>query len=161
VSPKHSSAPTAALPNGAASSTASGEADEQTVEAMRQIGEHVGIAFQIKDDLLDYEPSTITGKPRGGDIRERKMTLPLIHTLAQMPSSKRRKLIRTIKYRHQSTRHVEHVMQTVIGGPGIEYAEAEMARYRDLAVAALENFPASEARAAMIKLVDFTIRRRS
>ncbi|MDG2425551.1 MAG: polyprenyl synthetase family protein [Flavobacteriales bacterium] len=146
---------------GAASSTASGEADEQTVEAMRQIGEHVGIAFQIKDDLLDYEPSTITGKPRGGDIRERKMTLPLIHTLAQMPSSKRRKLIRTIKYRHQSTRHVEHVMQTVIGGPGIEYAEAEMARYRDLAVAALENFPASEARAAMIKLVDFTIRRRS
>jgi octaprenyl-diphosphate synthase len=143
-----------------AAGAASAGADQLDVESMRALGEDVGIAFQIKDDLLDYQPSAITGKPRGGDIRERKMTLPLIHALQQMEGSERRRLMRTIKYRHKSARHVEEVMLVVTEGPGIAYAEREMVRYRNQAVERLKNFPASDARDAMVALIDFTIDRK-
>lgn len=140
-----------------AASAGTGEAE---IEEMRALGEDVGVAFQIKDDLLDYAPSSITGKPRGGDIRERKMTLPLIHALQQMKSRERRRLISTIKYRHKSARHVEEVMRVVTEGPGIAYAEQQMMASRDRAVNRLQNFPASEAREALVALIDFTIERK-
>jgi len=135
-------------------------ADEDGVERMRRFGELVGLAFQIKDDLLDLGEGDRTGKPTGVDIKERKMTLPLIHTLSQSSPGERRRLIRLVKYRHNDPAAVETVMRAVIDGPGMGYAREKMAALRDDAIALLDGFPASDAKGALIELVDFTIDRK-
>jgi octaprenyl-diphosphate synthase len=134
--------------------------DEDGVERMRRFGELVGLAFQIKDDLLDLGEGDRTGKPTGVDIKERKMTLPLIHTLRQSSPGERRRLIRLVKYRHNDPAAVETVMRAVIDGPGMGYAREKMAALRDEAIALLDGFPASDAKRALVELVDFTIDRK-
>jgi octaprenyl-diphosphate synthase len=135
-----------------------GTADE--VQRMWRFGECVGLAFQIKDDLLDLGDGHRTGKPTGVDIKERKMTLPLIHTLQQVPSSERRRLIRLVKHHSDNPACVQEVMDTILRGPGMDYARKRMADYRDEAEQLLADFPDTPVRRALIDLVDFTIERK-
>ncbi len=135
-------------------------ADEEGVERMRRFGELVGLAFQIQDDLLDLGEGERTGKPTGVDIKERKMTLPLIHTLQQADRSERRRLIRLVKYRSNDPKAVEEVMRTVLDGPGMDYARTRMKELLDEAMGMLEAFPESPVRAALTDLVHYTIDRK-
>lgn len=143
-----------------AAGAASSGADEDRVEHMRAFGEAVGIAFQIKDDLLDFAPTSATGKPKGGDLKERKMTLPLIHTLQMQSRGERKRMIRDIKRSATQPKVASALLADIEAGPGIRYAEEKMAEYRDRAIAMLEDLPASPAREALAELVHFTTSRR-
>ena len=107
---------------------------------MRRFGELVGLAFQIQDDLLDLGEGERTGKPTGVDIKERKMTLPLIHTLQQADARERRRLIRLVKYRSGDPEAVNVVMRAVLDGPGMPYARERMQALLDEAMGMLAGF---------------------
>lgn len=143
-----------------AAGAASSGANEDQVEHMRAFGEAVGIAFQIKDDLLDFAPTSATGKPKGGDLKERKMTLPLIHTLQMQSRSGRKRMIRDIKRSASRPEVASALLAEIEEGPGIRYAEEKMAEYRDRAIVMLQDLPASPAREALAELVHFTTSRR-
>lgn len=128
--------------------------DEDQVKRMYSFGEKVGIAFQIKDDLLDYSLSDI-GKPRGHDIEDKKITLPLIYTLNHCSPAMKRKIVKIIK-RGKNEDGIKFVVEEVIKAGGIKYAQDKMARYRDDAIAILDYFPASGARSALEELVRYT-----
>ena len=128
-------------------------------ETFRQFGENIGISFQIKDDLLDYGHQT-TGKPSGGDIKEKKMTLPLIYTLQNAPASIKKEIIYIVKNENTNKLKVAQVMSYVQEYGGIAYAEKAMELYKNKALALLFTFPPSEARDAMEELVNFTINRK-
>jgi len=143
-----------------AAGAASVGADESEVNKMREFGKTLGIAFQIKDDLFDYGKINKTGKPNGIDIKEQKMTLPLIYTLNNVTAKERKWLIRGVKKHNNNPRRVEEIIDFVRAGGGIEYAGKKMAEYRDKALLMLEDFADSEYRAAMHDLVLFTTERR-
>ncbi|MEZ5173243.1 MAG: polyprenyl synthetase family protein [Bacteroidia bacterium] len=132
----------------------------ENVALMKQIGEDVGIAFQIKDDLFDYKRSSAIGKPTGIDIKERKMTLPLIYTLANSEKKVKNRIINIIKNHNNDPAQVEEVLQIVRSGQGIAYAEEKMNGYRDKALKALEHFPETEFRKSFKQLVEFTVNRK-
>lgn len=136
----------------------SAQQDRSIATTFRDFGECVGIAFQIKDDLLDYGFEK-TGKPSGGDIKEKKMTLPLIYTLQQAPSEIKRKIIYTVKNENTDSRKVAEVMAYVTQFGGLDYAAQKMRDYRDKALNILARFPESKSRDAMEELVNFTISR--
>lgn len=137
----------------------SAQSDKTIAEEFRKFGEKIGIAFQIKDDLLDYGHSE-TGKPSGGDIKEKKMTLPLIYTLQQVPLKLKKEIIYIIKNSSTDKEKVNLVMQYVKDYGGLEYAEQAMKEYKNEALDILFAFPESEARDAMEELVNFTISRK-
>lgn len=141
--------------SGAASVGASGEMTER----MRRFGELVGIAFQIKDDLFDFDRGNDTGKPSGIDIKEKKMTLPLIHMLTLLPGKEKREVIRTIKYHSQNPGKVAEVVDRVNRSGGIDYARTRMIEYRTEALKILETFPPGPSRDSMGKLVYYTTER--
>ena len=91
--------------------------DQTTIEKMWELGERIGLAFQIQDDLLDLGEGDRTGKPTGQDIRERKMTLPSIHTLAQASPSEKRRLIRLVKHKSDKPEAIQEVMTAILEGP--------------------------------------------
>jgi len=140
---------------GAASVGANG----QELKRMHTFGELSGIAFQIKDDLFDYQAGNDTGKPVAIDIREKKMTLPLIYTLNQSGFFEKRKLKQTIKHRHAQPEAANAVIQTVHLKGGISYATDKMIEYRDKALETLSSFPANEMTRSLEQLVHFTIER--
>lgn len=127
-------------------------------EKMREFGQKVGIAFQIKDDLFDYGSQKI-GKPTGIDIREKKMTLPLIYTLSKVDKVTRRHLIYIVKNQGHLKQKVNEVIQSVIDNGGIEYATAQMQKYQKEAFEVLYTFPESEIRDGLEQLVRFTTER--
>lgn len=130
-----------------------------TTEHFRLFGEKVGIAFQIKDDLFDYGAEQI-GKPTGIDIKEKKMTLPLIYTLQHCDEATRRHIIYIVKNQSTDRRKVDEVIAAVQASGGIEYATRKMHEYKDEALALLNEYPASDARSAMEELVHYAIDRR-
>ncbi len=138
----------------------SANADEEIVEKMRLFGEHIGIAFQIKDDLFDYQPNNNTGKPSGNDIQEKKLTLPLIYTYNHSNSNKKREIKKTINKHNKNRKKVHEIINYVNGNGGIQYAEQKMIEYRDKSLEILNQFPDSDAKAALIELVKFTIDRK-
>jgi octaprenyl-diphosphate synthase len=140
-----------------ATGTASAGQDEETVERMRHFGETIGIAFQIKDDLLDFKTGE-TGKPKGGDIKEKKLTLPLIYTLNQAPRVKRGEIINTVK-NHHSPEQVNQVIELIDEYGGIDYARKKMHQYRDEAYELISDFPDNESKQALGDLVQFTTER--
>lgn len=133
--------------------------DEQIIERMRHFGETIGIAFQIKDDLFDYGDSAI-GKPRGIDIKEKKMTLPLIYALSKSTKAEKRDIIYNIKKNSTKTKVIKKVIGFVKEKGGLEYAEEVMTSYKENAMTMLDSFPESEAREAMRSLVDYVIERK-
>ena len=126
---------------------------------MKLFGEKVGIAFQIKDDLFDYGKEDI-GKPTGNDIKEKKLTLPLIYTLNNISSSKKRELIYIIKNENKNTKKVRYVIDTVVETGGISYAAEKMNFYRDEALSILHEFKDNEVRKALEELVRYTTDRK-
>lgn len=136
-------------------------ADKETLERIGEFGKYLGIAFQIKDDLFDYLKTNLTGKPSGNDIKEKKMTLPLIHALSKASAIEKRQLLRLIKNKRNNKVKVEEVTKFVIDKGGIEYATNKMNEFRQKAHDILSSFPDNEARVSLYKLVDFTITRES
>lgn len=133
--------------------------DENITGKMKMFGEKVGIAFQIKDDLFDYGKEDI-GKPTGNDIKEKKLTLPLIYTLNKVPASTKRKLIYIIKNENKNPQKVKFVIDTVTEAGGIKYASEKMNTYRDDALEILNSFPENPVRNSMEELVRFTTDRK-
>ena len=129
--------------------------DHALTEKMRIFGEKVGIAFQIKDDLFDYGSEKI-GKPTGNDIKEKKITLPLIYTLNKLDRASRRECIYIIKNQNRQKDKVQLVINKVKEAGGIAYAENKMFTYRDEALSILHQFPDTEVRQGLEELVRFT-----
>lgn len=135
--------------------------DEEKVKSLRQFGENLGIAFQIRDDILDYIGSTsVFGKPLGGDIREKKLTLPLIHALTEAPANESSKIISSIKSGPKKV-NVESVISFVQKYNGISYADKIAKEYADKAVSSLKTFSDSESRLSLESLVNFVIERKN
>lgn len=135
---------------GAASTTN----DETVIEKMRLFGEKIGIAFQIRDDLFDYGSADV-GKPLGIDIKEKKMTLPLIYALNNANRSDRRRIINNVKRHNENPEKVREVIEFVRTSGGLEYAEKAMYKYRQEAFEILHSFPPGEIRNCLEDLVMF------
>lgn len=136
---------------GAASATE----DEEVIEKMYRIGQDAGIAFQIKDDIFDYQAKGILGKPTGNDIKEKKITLPLLHVLNQADRSERKRILRLIKRKNNSSAVVNELIQMVIDKGGLEYANTKMNEFKDKAINSLKEFPDCEARESLIELMNY------
>lgn len=134
-------------------------ADEETIEKMRVFGETIGIAFQIKDDLFDYTDAKI-GKPTGIDIKEQKMTLPLIYTLNNCSEKEKKWLINSIKNHNRNKKRVKEVIQFVKDQGGIEYTHKQMKNYQDKALSILEEYPQSEYKIALIDMLSYVVDRK-
>ncbi|MFT3737142.1 MAG: polyprenyl synthetase family protein [Breznakibacter sp.] len=130
------------------------------IDTMRRFGNALGIAFQIRDDLFDYEKNGFVGKPTGNDIKEKKMTLPLIHVLNNSTSSEKRQILGTIRRHHKNERKVQEIIELVRQRGGIEYAHGKMMEYSQKAKDLLVGYPESEAKAALLALVDYTVSRK-
>lgn len=134
-------------------------ADETLIALMKDFGEKVGIAFQIKDDLFDYTSEKVIGKPAGIDIKEKKLTLPLIHALKKASWLEKRKIINIIRNESQKPAKVKEVIRFVEASGGIEYATEVMKKYHLEAEAMLTSLPDVPAKQSLIQLVKFTIER--
>ncbi len=143
-----------------ASGAKSAGASDEVVQQMKLFGEYVGVAFQLKDDLLDYQLQSKIGKPTGNDIKEKKMTLPLIHVLSKCNKSDKRHIIRLVRVHNHESDKVSEVINFVIANGGIDYATAKMEWYKQQAIEVLVPFAESEAKRALIDLVDYTISRK-
>jgi octaprenyl-diphosphate synthase len=129
--------------------------DNVLIEKLHQFGKNAGIAFQLKDDLFDYSNADV-GKPTDNDIKDNKLTLPLIYTLNNCRPGLKRKLIHIIKRKNKNKEKVKYVVEEVIKAGGIKYAEEKMFYYRDEALKLLHEFPESEVRDALEELVRYT-----
>lgn len=135
-------------------------ASPEQIEALHNFGMNAGIAFQIRDDIFDYEKSSLLGKPSGNDIKERKMTLPLIYALAAAPKEQSHDMLRLIRRHYKRDSTVAKATAFVAEYGGIEYARKQMSVYSDRAKAALSIIPESEAKTALIALVDYNLERK-
>ena len=133
--------------------------DENILERMKLFGEKTGIAFQIKDDLFDYGTADI-GKPTGNDLKEKKLTLPLIYTLNNIDAAERRKIIYIIKNQNKDPEKIKYVISKVVEYGGIQYATDKMNEYRDEALEILFEFPESDVRRGLEELVRYTTDRK-
>jgi octaprenyl-diphosphate synthase len=133
-------------------------ATEEAVQTMRLFGEKIGMAFQIKDDLFDYGEAEI-GKPLGIDIKEKKMTLPLIYALSKAGWLEKRRIISIVRNESEKPKKVNEVIAFVKKSGGIEYANSVMEKYHQEALQLLNIFPESEYKKSLIQLVQFTIER--
>ena len=133
--------------------------DEEAVEQMRVFGELLGMAFQIKDDLFDYGEAKI-GKPTGIDIKEQKMTLPLIYSLNNVSSKKRKWLIHSVKKYNTDKKRVKEVIQLVKDSGGLDYAQKRMEAYRTEALDILMTFPKNTYRDSLELMVNYVITRK-
>jgi len=131
-----------------------------TIQLMKEFGENIGVAFQIKDDLLDYEGTGLTGKAPGNDIKEKKITLPLIYALEQPSNSKKRHILNIVRNRKKSKSEIAEVISFVSEYGGMDYAEIKMNQYRDKALAILDSYPDSEVKNSLREFVSYTTARK-
>jgi octaprenyl-diphosphate synthase len=143
-----------------ATGAASAGVGEDKIEKMRLIGEYAGIAFQIKDDIFDFQKTGSIGKPTGIDIKEKKMTLPLIYLLNNSPSAEKRKMINIVKRYNNDRKKVEWLMDKVNQSGGMKYAEQKMDEYKQKAIGLLKEFPENQARNALEELIVYSIERK-
>lgn len=139
--------------NGAISANAA----KDMVNRMHQFGKYLGMAFQIRDDLFDYQPSGLIGKPTGNDIKEHKLTLPLIYALSQSDTLDRRRIIRLINSGKKAS--IAEIVDFAKGRGGIDYATKKMLEFRDNAKQTLDVFPESEYKKSLLLLADYTVNR--
>lgn len=133
-------------------------ADKQAIEAMKKFGENIGYAFQIRDDIFDYYKESNIGKPTGNDIREGKVTLPLLYALKQ-ESVKAGRMLEIVLTKDFTDEHIDQLILFAKEQGGIEYAKKRMTDFRNEAVRALDIFPNSPSRRALIDLADYIILR--
>ena len=134
-------------------------ADDEMLANMKLFGEYTGIAFQIKDDLFDYQKKGIIGKTAGNDIKEKKLTLPLIYVLNNSNKSEKRRIINMIKKHNNNTKKVNEIINLVIKNNGIDYATIKMNEYKDKALELLSKFPENPAKVSLTELVNYTTTR--
>ena len=134
-------------------------ANQETVQQMRKFGEYIGIAFQIKDDLFDYSDEKI-GKPTGIDIKEQKMTLPLIHTLNTCSEKDKNWIINSVKKHNKNKKRVKEVISFVKENGGIEYTISKMNDYKNRALTILENYPTSPYKDSLLQMIDYVVERK-
>jgi octaprenyl-diphosphate synthase len=132
---------------------------KEEIEKMRLFGELIGIAFQIKDDLFDYTEDKI-GKPTGIDIKEQKMTLPLIYTLNNCSSEEKKWLINSVKKHNKDKKRVKEVIAFVKEKGGMEYTVQKMKEYHSKALDILETYPNSEYKESLLTMVNYVIERK-
>jgi len=132
----------------------------EVVSKMKEFGQHVGMAFQIKDDLFDYGDDEI-GKPLGIDIKEKKMTLPLIYALSKSSWLEKRRIISIIRNKSEDSAKVKEVIEYVKKSGGIEYAKGVMQQYYQKAISILDEMPDSNYKTSLADLVRFTIDRKN
>jgi len=142
-----------------ASGVLSTGADQATVELFKKFGENVGMAFQIKDDLFDYNKKGIIGKPTGNDIKEKKFTLPLIHALENGSLKDKNHIIKLIKSNHLTSRQIQEIIDFAVESKGIEYSIEKMNNYKDEALNLISGYPENEAKRSMKMLVEYVINR--
>jgi octaprenyl-diphosphate synthase len=133
--------------------------NQETIQQMRKFGQYIGMAFQIKDDLFDYSEEKI-GKPTGIDIKEKKMTLPLIYTLNNCSPNDRAWLINSIKKHNRNKKRVKEVIAFVKKHGGIEYTIEKMHDYKNKALAILDNYQDSEYKTSLVKMIDYVVERK-
>lgn len=143
-----------------AAGASSAGAPPELVEKMKKFGECVGMAFQIKDDLFDYGEDEI-GKPLGIDIKEKKMTLPLIYALSKASWLEKRRITNIVRNESEKPKKVKEVIDFVKKSGGIDYAKAAMQRYYDQSMQMIDELPDSKYRTSLAQLVRFTIERKS
>lgn len=131
----------------------------EEIERFHSFGEYAGMAFQIKDDLFDYGDDRI-GKPTGIDIKEQKMTLPLIHVINKVDKKQRNWLIDSVKRHNTDKKRVKEVIQFVKDQGGLEYAERQMIHYKDAALELLSKYPDNEYKEALANLVTYVVDRK-
>ena len=140
-----------------AGALASGRNDMR--ETMREFGELVGLAFQLKDDIFDYGTGEKIGKPTGLDIRERKMTLPLIYALNNAPTEVKRELLYIVKNKNEKSKSVKRAVEIVIQEGGVQYTHQRMMELTKKALDLLSTVPESPAKSALVGLVEYTTQR--
>ena len=138
----------------------SNDCDEELAVKMRNFGTFTGMAFQIKDDLFDYLSSNVIGKPVGIDIKEQKMTLPLIYVLTKSPEKQRKYYFDTIKRHNNNSKRVKELIEYVKLTGGLDYAVGVMNDYLQKAKDILNEFPDSEAKTALHNLLDYVVERK-
>jgi octaprenyl-diphosphate synthase len=138
---------------------ASAGADEETIEKMRLFGEKVGIAFQIKDDTFDFGTDDV-GKPLGIDIKEKKVTLPLIYALNGVDKAERKRIINLVKNHQDDPKRIQEIIDFVNDRKGVHYANQKMLEYQQQAFDILYTFEESEARTGLEQLVRYTTERK-
>jgi octaprenyl-diphosphate synthase len=136
-------------------------ASDEVVDQMWKFGEYTGMAFQIKDDLLDYQDRSIIGKPTGNDIKEKKLTLPLIHVLSNNNKSDNKKILSIINNKNKNSKNIKEVIEFVEKNGGIEYSVSKMIEYRNKALDIICDYPDSEIKQSLVDLVDFAAARKS
>jgi octaprenyl-diphosphate synthase len=134
--------------------------DSDTIQLMKEFGENIGIAFQIRDDLLDYEGTGLTGKKAGNDIKEKKITLPLIFALEHAPFFKKRHVLGIVRNKKKTKSEITEVIRFVSDFGGMEYAELKMNQYRDKAMAILDSYPESAVKESLKEFVQYTTSRK-
>ena len=143
-----------------ASGATSVNAEKETVTKMQLFGEKAGIAFQLKDDLFDYEKTSLIGKPTSADIKDRKMTLPLIYTLNILNKKEKKNILNIIKNHNKDENKIQEIMAVVRENGGVKYAEKMMYQYYNEALKILYTFKDNEAKNALILLLDFIVTRK-
>ncbi|WP_289053300.1 polyprenyl synthetase family protein [Carboxylicivirga marina] len=136
------------------------KANGEKLQNMAEFGSNLGIAFQIRDDLFDYEQNGLVGKPTGNDIKEKKLTLPLIHALHSTDSKQRRKILTLIRRHHKNEKKVQEIIAFVKANGGIEYANEQMQMYAQKAKDSLSAYKDSETKEALLTMVDYTLKRK-
>ncbi|RPH34265.1 MAG: polyprenyl synthetase family protein [Bacteroidales bacterium] len=135
-------------------------ATPELVQRMKDFGLYLGIAFQIKDDLFDYQPKGIIGKPTGNDIKEKKLTLPLIHSLSNVSKKKQSEILKLVRSSKRNNKSVEKVVAFVQQNGGLEYAVIKMQEYKTKALEQLAFYPESEYRKSLEMLTEYIVERR-
>ena len=134
-------------------------ADEEAVAKMKEFGMLIGMAFQIKDDLFDYQKTGLIGKPKYNDIQERKLTLPVIHAMEQATFIERKNTMRIFSKKSKSSSDIQKIVDLVHQYDGVGYAVEVMEKLKNQAVALLEHFPASDAKKSLVMLAEYVVNR--
>jgi octaprenyl-diphosphate synthase len=134
--------------------------DSGTVGRMKEFGENIGVAFQIKDDILDYDGTGLTGKIAGNDIKEKKITLPLIHALEKASASEKRRILGILKNKKKTKSEISEVVSFVNEYKGIEYAVVQMNKYCENAINILSTYDDSEVKESLKSFIRYTTSRK-
>ena len=134
--------------------------EAEAISLMKQFGENIGVAFQIRDDILDYESNGLTGKIAGNDIKEKKITLPLIHALELATKTGRKHILGLVGNKKKTNAEINEVIKFVTENGGLEYSETMMNHYRDKALAILDTYPDSDVKESLREFVNYTTSRR-
>jgi len=134
--------------------------DQETIEKMKEIGILAGLAFQIKDDIFDYQEKGIIGKPTGNDIKEKKITLPLIYVLKNSSRSEKQRIINIVEHKNNNKEKVAELIELVRQKGGLEYATQRMNYFSNEAIKKLDEFPKNAASESLAQLINYIIVRK-